>query len=352
MRSLKFAEALLEASDQALASDPTVYLMGIGVPDPKGIFGTTKGLIEKYGPERVLDMPVAENGMTGIAIGSAIGGMRPILTHQRADFCLLALDQIVNNAAKWRYMFADQMKAAVVIRLIIGRGWGQGPQHSQSLQSIFAAIPGLVVVAPSNPYDAKGLMLSSIKSDDPVIYLEHRWLHNTHGPVPEEIYEVEIGKAKVIKEGSDVTLIASSYMTLEARKALALADEIDVELIDLRTLRPLDEKTLITSVKKTGRVIIVDGDWKTAGLAAEIACLITEHCFEELKAAPIRITFPDTHTPTSWALSNHYYPDSYDIAIALRKLFGKETDTLHTEMMNKRLTEPLDTPDSNFTGPF
>lgn len=354
MRSLKFAEALLEATDTALANDPSVYLMGLGVPDPKGLFGTTTGLADKYGPDRILDMPVAENGMTGIAIGSAIAGMRPILTHQRVDFCLLALDQIVNNAAKWRYMFAEQMKAPVVIRLIVGRGWGQGPQHSQSLQSIFAAIPGLKVVAPSNPHDAKGLMLSAVKSDDPVVYLEHRWLHNIHGPVPSESYEIPIGKAKVVKEGSDVTVIASSYMSLEAWKALSHVADIDVELIDLRTIKPLDEETIITSVKKTGRLIVADGDWKTAGIAAEIITLVTEHCFHDLKSAPVRLTFPDTHTPTCWSLANHYYPDSYDIAIALLTLFGKtaRAQDLHIDMMNKRLSKPLDTPDASFTGPF
>ncbi|MEI6531888.1 MAG: transketolase C-terminal domain-containing protein, partial [Chlamydiota bacterium] len=191
-------------------------------------------------------------------------------------------------------------------------------------------------------------------SSDPVIYLEHRWLHNTHGAVPEEMYEVPIGKAKVIKEGSFVTLVASSYMTLEARKALLLVPDIDVELIDLRTIKPLDEETLIHSVKKTGRLIVVDGDWKLSGIAAEIICLVTEHCFTDLKEAPLRITLPDTHTPTSWALANHYYPDSYDIAIALLTLIGDtaRAQDLHTQMMNKRLTVPLDVPDSSFTGPF
>lgn len=354
MRSLKFAEALREATDIALATDPHTYLMGLGVPDPKGLFGTTSGLLEKYGPERILDMPVAENGMTGVAIGSAIAGMRPILTHQRVDFCLLALDQIVNNAAKWRYMFADQMKISLVIRLIIGRGWGQGPQHSQSLQSLFAAIPGLTVVAPSNSHDAKGLMLSAVRADHPVIYLEHRWLHNIHGPVPPEDYEIPLGKAKVVKEGKEVTIVASSYMTLEAWKALALVPDIDAELIDLRTIKPLDEETILNSVKKTGRLIVVDGDWKTAGVASEIIALVTERCFSDLKDAPVRLTFPDTHTPTSWALANHYYPDSDDIAIALLNMFGetKRAQDLHIQMMNKRLSKPLDTPDASFTGPF
>lgn len=351
MRTLKFSEAIREGTDQALAADPATYLIGLGVPDPKGIFGTTSGLLEKYGSDRVLDMPVAENGMTGIAIGSAIAGMRPIMTHQRVDFCLLALDQIVNNAAKWRYMFADQMKAPIVMRLIVGRGWGQGPQHSQSLQSLFTAIPGLIVVAPSNPFDAKGLLLSSVVSDDPVIYLEHRWLHNIHGPVPEASYTVEFGKAKVVKEGRDITVVASSHMTLEAWKALSMINDLDVELIDLRTIKPLDEETIVQSVKKTGRLLVLDGDWKTSGIAAEIIALVTEHCWNELKEPPKRLTYPDSYTPTSWALANHYYPDSYVIAI---ELLGKRPEgrTLHAELMQRRMSIPLDVPDSTFTGPF
>src|SRR5579872_1970482 len=189
-RQIKYHEAILEATDQIMELDPRVYLMGLGAPDPKGIFGTTSGLGKKYGPNRVMDMPTSENAMTGIAIGSAIEGMRPIMTHQRVDFFLLALDQLINNGAKWHYMFGGQMKVPLVIRLIIGRGWGQGPQHSQSLQSFFAHIPGLKVVMPSNPYDAKGLLISAIEDDNPVVYLEHRWLHGIFGEVPKEIYRI------------------------------------------------------------------------------------------------------------------------------------------------------------------
>src|ERR1700722_14260768 len=184
MPNLTLSQAILQATDQLMQIDSSVYVMGLGVPDPKGIFGTTTGLEKKYGSDRVLDMPTSENGMTGIAIGSALLGLRPIMTHQRVDFFLLALDQLINNAAKWHYMFGGQMNVPLVIRLIIGRGWGQGPQHSQSLQSIFSHIPGLKVVMPSNPYDAKGLLLSAIDDENPVVYLEHRWLHGIFGEVP------------------------------------------------------------------------------------------------------------------------------------------------------------------------
>lgn len=355
-RSLKFFEAIREATDQAMAADQNVYIMGLGVPDPKGIFGTTSGLLEKYGEERVLDMPTSENAMTGIAIGSAIAGMRPIMTHQRVDFFLLALDQLINNAAKWRYMFAEQMSAPIVIRLIIGRGWGQGPQHSQTLHSLFAHIPGLKVVAPSTPYDAKGLLLSAIDDEDPVVYLEHRWLHGIFGEVPENDYRIPLGKAKVMKEGSDLTLIASSHMTLEAWKAAnMLAQEgIDAEVIDLRSLRPLDEETILSSVRKTGRAIAIDADWKTAGFAGEILALISENIWSDLKCAPQRVTYPDALTPTSWALANHYYPTSKDIALKALEMMNKPTHAaaLLADILQHRLQKPLDTPDPSFTGPF
>jgi pyruvate/2-oxoglutarate/acetoin dehydrogenase E1 component len=241
-RELTYAQAVLEATDQCMAEDPSVYIMGLGVTDPKGVFGTTLGLKEKHGDKRVLDMPVSENGMTGVAIGSALVGMRPIMTHQRIDFMLLALDQIINNAAKWHYMFGGKMKVPLTIRLLIGRGWGQGPQHSQSLQSLFTHIPGLKVVMPFTPYDAKGLLVSAIKDDNPVIYIEHRWLHNITGIVPEEIYAVPLGKARIVKEGKDITIVSSSHMVLETMKAADYLekDGISTEVIDLRTLLPLD----------------------------------------------------------------------------------------------------------------
>ncbi|MBF8262508.1 MAG: pDH2 [Parachlamydiales bacterium] len=356
IRSLKFYEAIREATDQAMAADPSIYVMGLGVPDPKGIFGTTLGLAEKYGSERVLDMPTSENAMTGIAIGTAIGGMRPIMTHQRADFFLLALDQLINNAAKWRTMFAGQMKVPLVIRLIIGRGWGQGPQHSQSLHSLFAHIPGLNVVAPSNPYDAKGLLMSAMTGDDPVIYLEHRWLHGIYGNVPKEVFYVPFGQAKITKTGSDLTIVASSHMTLEAWKAAQLLSQegIEAEVIDLRSLRPLDESAILQSVCKTGRLIVADDDWKTGGFAAEIIAMVTEKAWCRLKGAPQRVTYPDSITPTSWALSNHYYPGAKEITSLALKMLDRpmRSEALLAEILQQRMLKPLDTPDPSFTGPF
>jgi pyruvate dehydrogenase E1 component beta subunit len=353
-RQLKYYEAILEATDQKMAQDPNVYLMGLGVPDPKGIFGTTSGLSAKYGLDRVMDMPTSENAMTGVAIGSAIAGMRPIMTHQRVDFFLLALDQLINNAAKWHYMFGNQMKVPLVIRLIIGRGWGQGPQHSQSLHSIFSHIPGLKVVMPSTPYDAKGLLISAIEDDNPIVYLEHRWLHGVFGEVPEETYRVPIGKAKIVQEGTDVTIIACSHMVLEALQAAKWLEKegISVELIDLRTIKPLDQKTILRSVRKTKRVVVADPDWKTVGLSAEIVAMIAEESHTPLKCPPLRIAYPDRLTPTSWALANHFYPTAKHIAVGVLNMMQKQTSAkaLLEEILNT--SQPLDVPNRAFCGPF
>ncbi|MBS0624644.1 MAG: alpha-ketoacid dehydrogenase subunit beta [Verrucomicrobia bacterium] len=355
-RQIRYNEAILEATDLMMEKDPSVYIMGLGVPDPKGIFGTTNGLEKKYGPNRVMDMPTSENAMTGVAIGSAIAGMRPIMTHQRVDFFLLALDQLINNGSKWHYMFNRQMSVPLVIRLIIGRGWGQGPQHSQSLQSLFAHIPGLKVVMPSNPYDAKGLLISSIEDNNPVIYLEHRWLHGIFGDVPKELYRVPIGKAKILQEGTDITLIASSHMTLESWRAIQLLKDegISIEMIDVRTIRPLDEDTILSSICKTGRLIVVDPDWKCCGLASEIVALASEQAFSFLKHPPVRITYPDRMTPTSWKLANHFYPTAKHIAAEILKMMNKPNrskDYLE-EAMKQAREEPLDVPNKEFCGPF
>ena len=218
-----------EALDTCLKRDKNVFIIGLGVPDPKGIFGATTGLRDKYGAERVMDMPIAENALTGVCIGAAVSGMRPVLTHQRVDFSLLALDQVINKEAKWHYMFGGQQSVPMVIKMTIGMGWGQGPQHSQSLQATYAHIPGLKVVMPSTPADAKGLMIAAIEDNNPVIFIDHRWLHETFGHVPEGHYKVPIGKAKVMRKGTDITIVTSSYMTIETMKALRLLKKLGIE---------------------------------------------------------------------------------------------------------------------------
>lgn len=346
-----YFQAIHEAIDLCMEKDSRVYIMGLGVPDPKGIFSTTLGLSEKYGSARVMDMPTSENAMTGIAIGSALVGMRPIMTHQRIDFALLAMDQIVNQAANWHYMFGGCMKVPLVIRMIIGRGWGQGPQHSQSLQNWFAHIPGLKVIMPTTPHDAKGLLIAGIEDDNPVIFLEHRWLYNIEGHVPKGMYRVPIGKAAVIRQGKDVTIASTSYMTLESlRAAEALEKEgIKAEVIDIRSLKPLDEITILESVYKTGHLIVADTGWRFCGFSSEIIACVTEKMFYHLKGPPKRVALPDCPSPTSPALSSHYYPRANDIIFAVRESMGYKVEK-DTEYIT--VTGPLDIPDRDFTGPF
>jgi pyruvate dehydrogenase E1 component beta subunit len=350
-RRLKFTQAIREALDLCMAKDPTVYLMGLGVPDPKGVFGTTLGLEQKHGRGRVMDMPASENGMTGVALGSALVGMRPVISHQRIDFALLAMDQIVNQAAKWHFMFGGQLSVPMVIRLIVGRGWGQGPQHSQSLQAWFAHIPGLKVVMPTSPLDAKGLLIASIEDNNPVIFIEHRWLHNVTGWVPEGVYRLPLGKAKIIREGKDVTIVAASYMTVESlRAADRLAEEgIAAEIIDLRTLSPLDDALILKSVRKTGRLIVADTGCKSFGSSAEIVAKVAEEALGHLKSPPIRVSLPDCPAPTAPSLANQYYPLTVYFVAAAKRMMGLSTVTSSSPV---ETSEPLDVPDVTFAGPF
>lgn len=349
-RILKYSEAILEATNICLERDPRVYVMGLGVPDPKGIFGTTAGLQSRFGVERVFDMPTSENGMTGVAIGSAIAGLRPILTHQRVDFALLSMEQLVNQAAKWHYMFNGTMSVPLVVRMIIGRGWGQGPQHSQSLHAWFAHVPGLKVVMPTTPRDAKGLLIASVEDNNPVMFLEHRWLHNITGEVPEGHYVVEIGSAHKAKEGRDVTIVASGYMTLEALRAAEIlaAEGIDAELIDLRTISPLDSALIIDSVKKTGRLVVMDQANLSFGIGAEIIARVAETREVQLHSPPLRISLPDIPTPTSHGLAADYYPRASTLTNGVLNMFGRRPTTTTMDSPS----QPLDVPDKSFTGPF
>ena len=350
-RIISFSEAVREALDMCLAADPCVYVIGLGVPDPKGSFGTTLGLQEKYGPSRVMDMPTSENGMTGIAVGSALVGMRPVMIHQRVDFSLLSLDPIVNHASKWHYMFGGQTPVPIVIRAVIGRGWGQGTQHSQSLESWFAHIPGLKVVMPATPHDAKGLMISSILDNNPVIFLEHRWLHNIKGVVPEGFYRVPIGHARIARAGKDITIVANSHMVIEAlHAAKRLAEiEIEAEVIDLRSVRPLDINSVMDSVSKTGRLIVVDTGWKNCGIGSEIIASVSEQILDRLKAAPRRLAPFDGPVPSTPALAQYCYPRSTHIAEEICKMMNVPSNRLKPEEQD---LVPFDIPNPSFAGPF
>ncbi|MGH7955606.1 MAG: alpha-ketoacid dehydrogenase subunit beta [Opitutaceae bacterium] len=350
-RELTYAEAIREGFAVALERDPRVLLMGLGVPDPKGFFGTTLNLQKQFGADRVMDMPCSENGMAGVMLGAALNGLRPVLNHQRLDFALLAMDPICTQAAKWNYMFGGDMKMPVVFRMILGRGWGQGPQHSQCLHSWFAHIPGLKVVMPATPHDAKGLLIAAIEDDNPVVFIEHRWLHHITGEVPAGHYTVPIGPARLARRGNDVTIAAFSYMVLEALEAAeTLSSEgIDAEVIDVRSLRPLDQDTVIESLQQTGRLVVADTGWSTAGMSAEIIAVASESAFGSLRAAPRRVCFPDCPTPTSPTLAAGFYPRAGHIVAAVRETLELAPNA---DDLLVRAGRELDKPNPAFTGPF
>jgi pyruvate/2-oxoglutarate/acetoin dehydrogenase E1 component len=351
MSKKNFSTAINEAIHQAMEVDESVICYGLGVTDPKSVFGTTANLEKRFGPERVFDMPTSENAMTGVAIGAALNGIKSVMTHQRIDFFLLAMDQLVNSAAKWHYMFGSQTSIPITIRLIIGRGWGQGPTHSQNLQAWFAHIPGLKVVMPTTPEDAKGLLISSIFDPNPVVFLEHRWLHNIIGEVPDVDFRLPIGKAKIVRAGMDVTIVSMSYMTIEALHAAeSLATKgISCEVIDLRTIKPLDWETVMNSVTKTGRLITLDSGFTTGSVAGEIVARVAMDIFDKLKTSPARLAMPDVPEPTSYALTKGFYVRAADICDKVLMMMEKEACGTRSELPEPT---PHDVPGDWFKGPF
>lgn len=349
MREIKYSQAISEAHVQSMEMDPTVFLFGVGIADPTGIFGTTLEAKKRFGISRVMNTPMSENSITGVGVGAAICGLRPVLIHARNDFLLLTMDQIVNHAAKWKYMAGGKLNVPFLIRAIIGRGWGQAAQHSQSLQSLFTHIPGLQVIMPTTPYDAKGLILGSMKSDRTTICIEHRWLYDKTGPVPEEPYTIPFGKGSVVKKGKDITVVAISHMAIECKTAAeSLSKEgIDIEIIDPRSLKPLDEELILESVKKTGRLVVVDTGWKFCGISAEITALVAEKCFGYLKAPSARIALPDVPTPCSSFLENLYYPDLGTISTVIRNIVRGKNSIKEEDPLTVRPVR-----EKEFTGPF
>lgn len=321
-RVISYAAAVREAFSQALSNDRRTYLMGQGIDDPSGMFGTTSGLHEEYGSQRVFDTPLSENGLMGIAVGSAITGSRPIYLHNRPDFLYLAMDQIVNHASKWHYMFGGQSNVPLVIWAVIGRGWGSAAQHSQAPHSFFMHVPGLRLVMPSTAYDAKGLLLESIADNNPVVIIEHRWLLRHKGYVPERMYRIPFGKGVIRRTGTDVTIAGVSQMIVEAQTAAAELSKqgISAEVIDFRTLKPWDKELLFSSLQKTGRLVLVDNGWKCGGATAEIAATVAEEAFSLLKAPIRRVSCPDLPTPAGYTLEQAFYPGAADIIKAVTEL--------------------------------
>jgi len=324
-RKLQYSLAINEAIHQMMASDPSVFLIGQGTKSPWYVGNTAQGLLERFGASRVIDTPVSENAMTGAAVGAAIAGMRPVVVHPRMDFMFYAFDPIVNEAANWYYMNGGRASVPVVFWGIINRGGEQAAQHSQALHATFAHIPGLKVVMPSTPYDAKGLMIAAIKDPNPVVFIDDRLLYRVEDVVPEEVYEVEIGKGVIRREGKDVTLVAVSFMAHESVQAAnELAKQgIDVEVIDLRSVKPIDAPLIVKSVMKTGRLVIADGGWKSFGLSAEIAAIASEQAFTFLKAPVKRLALPDCPAPASSVLEDAYYIKAHEIVKAVQKIFGR-----------------------------
>lgn len=320
-RTLTYGQAVCEATAQEMRRDPSVVVFGIGVDDFLAIYGTTRGLVEEFGPERVFDTPLSEDAMTGVAIGAALGGLRPIHVHIRMDFLMLAMNQIVNHAAKARYMYGGAVSVPIVVRAIIGKSWGQGAQHSQGLHSFFMHVPGLRVAAPSTPFDAKGCLISAIRDRDPVIFVEHRLLHTMSGPVPEALYEVPPGQARVLAPGRDATLVGISFMAVECLRARALlaGAGLDVEVIDPVWLSPLDIDTIVESVRRTGSLLVVDNGWTSCGASAEIVARVAER----LQGLPVRLQrlgFAPVTCPTTKNLEDLYYPNPRRIAECVHRL--------------------------------
>jgi acetoin:2,6-dichlorophenolindophenol oxidoreductase subunit beta len=324
MRAITYRQAINEALTQEMARDPSVFVYGIGVPDHKAIFGSTAGLAARFGPERCFDTPLSEDALTGFGLGAAISGLRPVHVHMRADFLLLAMNQLANMVASYTYGSGGEYKVPLVIRAVIGRGWGQGFQHSKSMYSVYAHIPGIKVVLPATPRDAKGLLIAAIRDDNPVICMEHRLLYDVSGEVPEEPYATPIGEAHVLSEGRDVTVVAVSWMAVEASNAARIMQKrgVGVEVIDPRTVTPLDADTIIKSVKKTGRCIVADNDWVECGFSAEVAAVVGEACLPQLKAPVARLGFAPTPCPCTRPLESCFYPSAVDIIRTIEGMLG------------------------------
>ena len=349
-RNLKFTEAINEAMILSMKKEKKVICYGLGVDDPKKIFNTTNNLKEMFGSKRVFDVPASENALTGIGIGSSLNGLRPVMVHQRLDFFLYAMDQLINGAAKWSYIFGGISSLPLTIRLVIGRGWGQGPTHSQSLQSLFLHIPGLKIVMPSNSYQAKGLLNAAIFDNNPVLYLEHRWLHNTYSHVPKKFYKLALDQPQILKKGKDITIVSMGYMTNESIIAdkILRSHGIQSEIIDMCVMSPLNLTKVFSSVKKTRNLLVLDTSTSICSLSSEILSQTYRKCFGYLKSKPEILALPHVPQPTSFGLTKKFYNDYIDIIKSVKKILKVKKNIKFKE--NKKIFH--DVPDSNFKGPF
>ena len=354
---LSVGEAIREGLTEAAMRDSSVLLMAEGIADPSSIYGTTANIGKRIDPRRLIEMPLSENALCGVAVGAALMGKRPVISFQRVEFALLAFEQIVNNAAKAHYISNGRHKVPLLIRLIVGRGWGQGPEHSQSMESVFSYFPGLKVVMPTYAHDAKGLVIAAVEDDNPVIMIEHRWCHYVTGHVPQGYYKEEMDGPRSVHPGNDLTIVATSYMTLEAVRAAEALEGLgySATVFDLRVLRPLVLDRVFESVRRTGRLLTVDTGFQKFGVGAEVVSQVVAHCFADLKAAPLRMGLPDHPTPSSRGLIPGFYPDSTSILRAIGGMLGIDQAKIANaaaELLAARGSLPIDVPDPFFKGPF
>jgi len=346
MKSLMtYREALASGMAKEMDIDTRVFVFGLDVPDHKRIFGSTKGLVEKFGSERCFGTPLSEDAMTGVAIGAALSGLRPVHVHIRADFLLLGMNQIANVMSSLRYTSGGALKIPLVIRAVIGRGWGQGAQHSKSLHGVFAHFPGIKVVLPTTPQDAYGTLRAAIRDDNPVVILEHRWLYDIEGDVDDEA-DIALSGPAILRKGQSVTVVCTSWMNIEALKAADVLAKrgIELEVIDIRTITPLDERLVVESVNRTGRCIVADYDWLFCGFAAELAARLSHRCFATLQQPVERIGFAPVPCPTTRPLENLFYPSAVNIIRTVERML----ELPHADLSQ----ETFYSYEQRFKGPF
>jgi acetoin:2,6-dichlorophenolindophenol oxidoreductase subunit beta len=343
---LTYGAAIARAIAHEMERDPSVFVFGLDVDDHKRIYGSTAGLLERFGPDRIFTTPLSEDAMTGVALGAALCGMRPIHVHIRADFLLLGMNQLANMIASARYLSAGALAVPLVIRAVVGRGWGQSAQHSKSLHSLFAHVPGLKVVMPATPNEAFGLTLAAIRDDNPVIVIEHRWLYDIEGAVDDEGAAMPIGPAAILRRGDDVSVVATSWMTVEALRAAEILARrgIEVEVVNARSVSPFDDALVLESALRTGHCIVADNDWLHCGFSAEIAARVMEQGFGRLRSPVTRLGWEAVPCPTARNLEDGFY---------------RNAETLVREIERKLELPPMDlsgeefyTHEKRFKGPF
>lgn len=343
--TMTFRQALNRALIRAMEEDPAVFVFGLDVADHKRIYGSTEGLLERFGPERCFGTPLSEEAMTGVALAAAVAGLRPVHVHIRADFVLLAMNQIANMVSNLRYLSGGRLRVPLVIRAMIGRGWGQSAQHSKSLHSLFAHFPGLKVVLPTTPQEAYGLLRTAIRDDNPVIFLEHRWLYDIVGEVDEDRL-LPLGPPALMREGTDLTVVATSWMTVEALKAAEVMAKrgVSLEVFNVPTVAPLEDDPLVASVRKTGHCIVVDHDWVFCGFSAELAARLSYDGFGALRRPVERLGYAHVPCPMTRPLETLFYPTAVEIIRTAEQILGLPEADLSTETFY--------TYEQRFKGPF